>query len=169
MNWAEESLTLRSELRDKRAEIQRLRDLCPATVIAPSHNRGYIQAMWYYDSQFQSINSRLDTITTMLRQLLKQEAQLAIDLTAATAEIANNTSVEASAVLAIKTLTNLLTAIPPSTDPVTQAALDNLVATLKANDTTLGAAVATTPAAPVAVPPVVVVPPVAPAAARASK
>jgi hypothetical protein len=44
-------------------------------------------------------------------------------------------------------LTALIKAIPVSTDPVTQAALDALTTTLTANDTTIAAAVvANTPA-----------------------
>lgn len=89
---------------------------------------------------------------------------MAIDLTAATAEMAKNNDVTASAVLAINTMLANLAAVPPSTDPVTQAALDNIVANWKANDSTIAAAVAKTPQNPVVVPPVVVVPPAAPAA-----
>jgi hypothetical protein len=104
--------------------------------------------MWYYDSQFQSINSRLDTITTMLKQLLTQEAKLAVDLAALTTEVTNNTSVTASVVTLLGNLTAMLKAIPPSTDPVTQAALDAMVTTLAGNDTAVAAAVvANTPAA----------------------
>jgi hypothetical protein len=84
---------------------------------------------------------------------------MAIDLTAQTAAIAANTSVVNSAAMAIKTIVDMLKAVPPSNDPVTQAALDNLTATLVANNGSLAAAVATTPQAPVVVPPVVVVPP----------
>lgn len=74
---------------------------------------------------------------------------MAISLTALTAEVTNNTSVTASVVQLLKNLTALIAAIPPSTDPVTQAALDSLTATLTGNDATVAAAVvANTPAAP---------------------
>jgi hypothetical protein len=105
--------------------------------------------MWWEDSQFQNINNKLDVLTGLVRQLLTQEAKLAIDLTTLTAEVTNNTSVTNSVVTLLGNLTALIKAIPPSTDPVTQAALDALTATLTSNDTTIaGAVVANTPAAP---------------------
>jgi hypothetical protein len=74
---------------------------------------------------------------------------MAIDLTAVTAEVAKNTSVTGSVVTLLQQLTAMIQAIPPSTDPVTQAALDQLVATLTGNDQTVAdAVVANTPAAP---------------------
>ncbi len=73
---------------------------------------------------------------------------MAIDLAAATAEVAKNTTVTGSVVTLLQQLTALIQAIPPSTDPVTQAALDQLVATLTGNDQTVAdAVVANTPAA----------------------
>jgi hypothetical protein len=122
--------------------------------------------MWYYDAQFRAINDRLDVLTRLIRQILQEDKQMAIDLTAQTAAIAANTSAVNSAAAAITMIEGLLNAIPPSNDPVTQAAIDNLTATLNANNATLAAAVATTPQNPVPVPPVVVVPPVTPQAAR---
>ena len=97
----------------------------------------------------QTIHANQLVMIGMLKQLLKQENQMAIDLTAVTAEVANNTSVTSSVVTLLGNLTALIKAIPPSTDPVTQAALDQLTATLSANDTSVAAAVvANTPAAP---------------------
>jgi hypothetical protein len=85
----------------------------------------------------------------MLRSITKQEGQMAIDLTAVTAEVAKNTSVTGSVVTLLQQLTAMIQAIPPSTDPVTQAALDQLVTTLTGNDQTVAdAVVANTPAAP---------------------
>lgn len=76
---------------------------------------------------------------------------MAIDLTALTAEVANNTAVDASIVQLVQNLAAQIAAIPPSTDPATQAALDALVTTLKANDSNIAAAVTkNTPAAPAA-------------------
>ena len=73
---------------------------------------------------------------------------MAIDVTAMTAEVANNTSVTNSVVTLLQNLSALIAAIPASTDPVTQAALDQLTATLAGNDSTIAAAVvANTPAA----------------------
>jgi hypothetical protein len=105
--------------------------------------------MRWEDSQFQNINHKLDVLTGLVRQLLTQEAKLAVDLTTLTAEVANNTSVTNSVVTLLGNLTAIIKAIPASTDPVTQAALDQLRTTLASNDTAIaGAVVANTPAAP---------------------
>ena len=91
---------------------------------------------------------------TLLQQMYKQESKMAISLTAITAEVANDTSVTNSVLTLVSNLVAQIAAIPPSNDPVTQAALDALTATLAGNDTSIAAAVtANTPAAPV-VPPV---------------
>jgi hypothetical protein len=85
----------------------------------------------------------------MVSLLLNQEAKMAISLTAITAEVANNTSVTASVEQLVTNLAAQIAAIPPSTDPVTQAALDALTVTLSSNDTSIASAVtANTPAAP---------------------
>ena len=90
------------------------------------------------------------TIITLLNEVLQMENKMAIDLTAMTAEVANNTSVTASVEQLVTNLVAQIAAIPPSSDPVTQAALDALTATLSGNDTSIAAAVAAnTPAAPV--------------------
>lgn len=76
---------------------------------------------------------------------------MAVDLTAMTAEVTRNTSLTASVAAVVNNLVTLLNNIPPSTDPVTQAALDDLKSSLSANDDAIAAAVlAGTPAAPVA-------------------
>jgi hypothetical protein len=104
---------------------------------------------WWYTDPFVTVNAKLDTLTGLVRQLIAKENQMAIDLTAVTAEVANNTAVTSSVVTLLGNLTALIKAIPPSNDPVTQAALDQLTATLAGNDTTIaGAVVANTPAAP---------------------
>ena len=103
---------------------------------------------WY---SWNSLQAQLNRIEANLRTIIKQETQMAIDLTAMTAEVATNTSVTSSVVTLLGNLTALIKAIPVSTDPVTQAALDQLSATLAANDTTIaGAVVSNTPAAPAA-------------------
>ena len=66
---------------------------------------------------------------------------MAIDLTALTAEVTRNTDVEASIVQLVNNLAAQIAAIPPSTDPATQAALDALKTTLTSNDDAIGAAV----------------------------
>lgn len=107
---------------------------------------------WDWDS----IGAKLDTIHAnqlvilrLLLQLRTKEHEMAIDLSKLTAEVANNTTVEGSVVTLLNQLTAIIKAIPPSTDPTTQAALDQLTATLAANDTALaGAVTANTPAPP---------------------
>src|SRR5271166_361818 len=85
----------------------------------------------------------------MLQSLLAKEDQMAIDLTALTAEVANNTTVEGSVVSLVTNLAAQIAAMPPSTDPATQTALNALVTTLQTNDAAIAAAVAAnTPAAP---------------------
>ena len=66
---------------------------------------------------------------------------MAVDLTAITAEVANNSSVTGSVLTLVQNLVAQIAAIPPSTDPVTQAALDALTATLSGNDGSIAAAV----------------------------
>ena len=74
---------------------------------------------------------------------------MAVNLSSITAEVANNTSVTQSVVTLIQNLAAQIAAIPPSNDPTTQAALDQLTATLTANDSAIAAAVtANTPATP---------------------
>jgi hypothetical protein len=97
----------------------------------------------------ETIHANQLVMIAMLGSLLNQEAKMAISLTAITAEVANNTSVTASVEQLVTNLATQIAAIPPSTDPVTQAALDALTATLNTNDTGIAAAVvANTPAAP---------------------
>ncbi len=113
---------------------------------------------WY---TWSDLRAQLDRIEAKLLIINKQETAMAIDLTGMTAELAKNTNVSASAVVAINTLLAQLAALPPSTDPMTQAAIDNIVANWQANDNTVAAAIANTPQNPIVVPPVVVVPPAA--------
>ena len=76
--------------------------------------------------ELRSIHANQKLIIQLLYQLLRKEDQMAIDLTKLTAEVANNTTVEASVEALVAQLVALVKAIPPSTDPVTQAALDQL-------------------------------------------
>lgn len=89
----------------------------------------------------------------MLKQLLKQEAAMAVDLTSLTSEVTNNTNETQSVIQLLQNLTTIINNIPPSNDPATQAALDQLTSVLKDNDTAIAnAVVANTPAAPQAAP-----------------
>lgn len=96
-------------------------------------------------------------IIALLRRILKREHEMAIDLTALTAEVANNTTVDGSIVQLVQNLATQLAAISSgSGDAATQTALNALVATLQQNDAGIAAAVTantpTTPAAPAAKP-----------------
>lgn len=74
---------------------------------------------------------------------------MAISLSDITAEVERNTSVTQSVVTLVNNLAAQIAAIPPSTDPVTQAALDALKTTLTTNDDQIAAAVtANTPQPP---------------------
>jgi len=91
-------------------------------------------------------------IIAKLDQLLTQETKMAVDLTALTAEVANNTTVDGSIVTLLDNIVTQLQAIEAgSGDAATQTALNALVATLQNNDAGIAAAVvANTPAAPAA-------------------
>ncbi len=105
--------------------------------------------MWWHNSKLDRIIAQQALMIGLLNQLTQKETQMAIDLTAVTAEVANNTSVTNSVVQLLNNLTAIIKAIPPSNDPVTQAALDQLTATLTTNDKAAAdAVVANTPAAP---------------------
>jgi hypothetical protein len=85
----------------------------------------------------------------MLSLLINQEAKMAIDLTSITASVATQTTVDASIVQLCDNITAALAAIPPSTDPVTQAAIVALQATIDTNNAAIAAdVVKNTPAAP---------------------
>lgn len=73
---------------------------------------------------------------------------MAVDFTALQTEVAAQTTVIGSVTALLKQLHDQLAAIPPSTDPATQAAIDSIKASIAANDKTLAdAVVANTPAA----------------------
>jgi hypothetical protein len=95
----------------------------------------------HISQKLDNLTLTVQKLTAMVQQLITQEAKMAIDLTAITAEVANNTTVTASVEQLVTNLVAQIAAIPPSTDPVTQAALDALTSTLSANDTSIAAAV----------------------------
>ena len=103
-----------------------------------------------WSSEHKTQLTRIEHKLDRLLALFKQETKImAIDISALTAEVANNTAVDGSIVQLVQNLAAQIAAIPPSTDPQTQAALDALTATLKNNDASIAAAVvANTPAAP---------------------
>ncbi len=102
----------------------------------------------------QRIDTNVTTVNSKLNQLLTEqqnmETTMAIDFAAANAEIARNTDVVTSVKALLADLTQKIADLKTATtDPATQAAIDALVASLKANDDTAAAAVvANTPAAP---------------------
>jgi hypothetical protein len=103
-----------------------------------------------------TIKTVLNRIEQKLDLLLAQQqkglSSIMIDLTTLTAEVANNTAVDASVEQLLTNLTAQIAALANSTsDPTTQTALNGLVTTLQNNDTAIAAAVvANTPAAPAA-------------------
>jgi hypothetical protein len=89
-------------------------------------------------------DGKLDQILAVVQTLQAKETQIMIDLTALTAQVAQNTSVEASAVTLIQGIAAELAAA--QTDPAAVAAL---AAQLNTSATALAAAItANTPAAP---------------------
>lgn len=85
----------------------------------------------------------------LLIQILGKVNQMALDLTALTAAVAQETSVDTSAITLLKALTAEIASISASsTDAATQTALNALVTTANANAAGLAAAVtANTPVA----------------------
>ena len=105
--------------------------------------------MWFRWQR--EVNQKLDVLTAMVQQLIKEQQ---MDISALTTEIANNTTVTASVESLLANLTaEIATISSGSTDAATQTALNALVATLQANDAGISAAVvANTPAAPAPAP-----------------
>jgi regulator of replication initiation timing len=104
--------------------------------------------LWRLDKVLET----LDRIERKINRLLRETGTMAIDLTALTAEVANNTAVDTSVEQLVQNLAaQIATLSAASTDPATQTALNALVATLQNNDTAIAAAVTkNTPAAPAA-------------------
>lgn len=104
--------------------------------------------LWRLDKVLET----LDRIERKINRLLRETGTMAIDLTALTAEVANNTAVDTSVEQLVQNLAAQIAALSAaSADPATKAALNTLVATLQNNDTAIAAAVTkNTPAAPAA-------------------
>ncbi len=86
--------------------------------------------------------SQLDRIEGKVNQTM-------LDLKKITADVAALTTAEGSAIALLTSLKAAVDAIPPSTDPATQAALDDLSSQIEKGTGDLAAAVvANTPAAP---------------------
>ena len=98
--------------------------------------------MWPWQ-WFWEINAKLDRILVILSALQKGEKKMAADLTTLQAQVQANTDAEASAVLLLTKLSDMLKAV--ATDPVKVQALADQ---LKASADALGASiVANTPSA----------------------
>ena len=102
----------------------------------------------YEERWLRTLYANQQIMIGLLKQLLKQENKMAIDLTTLTAEVTNNTTVTASVITLVNNLAKQIAAIPPSNDPATQAALDALRATLTTNDAAIAAAVTANTKAP---------------------
>lgn len=95
---------------------------------------------------FKRLEHKVDAVLAGLNIIYKQEITMSAELDALTAEVAQDTTVEASAVTLIQGLAAQITAA--GTDP---AKLSALTASLTASSTALASAVAAnTPAAPAA-------------------
>ncbi len=97
--------------------------------------------MWWWGDKLDLVLANQTRILGLLRQLITQESEMAIDLTAITAEVSKNTDVTNSVIQLVQNLATEIANIPPSNDPATQAALDQLSATLANNDTAIAGAV----------------------------
>jgi small-conductance mechanosensitive channel len=91
--------------------------------------------------EYNGLIHRLNVMTAKLNTIIAKDTQMAIDVSALTAEVTRNSDVTASVVQLVNNLAAQIAAIPASTDPVTQAALDALKATLTANDDAIADAV----------------------------
>ena len=102
----------------------------------------------------ERMERKLDAITALLNQLVKENTQMALDITALQTAVANETTVEKSAITLIGGLAaQIQTLIDESQDEVDPAALQALVDQMTASQTALATAVtANTPAAPPAAP-----------------
>jgi hypothetical protein len=97
---------------------------------------------------FSRLDAKLNNISAQLNILIRMEKQMAVDFTAINAEVARQTTVDASIETLLAQVAAALAAIPKSSDPVTQAALDAVVAGIKSNnDAIVASVVANTPAA----------------------
>ena len=86
---------------------------------------------------------------TQLDRIEGKVNQMALDLTKLTSDVASLKTAEASAITLLQGLKAAVDAIPPSTDPATQKALDDLSTQIESGTADLAAAVvANTPAAP---------------------
>jgi len=92
---------------------------------------------------FPPQDDKLDRILNLLQQVLRKEEKMAGELDALTAEVTANTDAEASAVILLGQLHDLLVAA--GTDPAKLTALTTQLATSK--DALAAAIVANTPAA----------------------
>jgi hypothetical protein len=114
-----------------------------------SHQYGIYSLLQNIYAMLQNMRSNQRAMIGMLQTLTNLEVKMTVNIDALTAEIANNSTVQGSVVALLQQLAAQVSAIPPSSDPVTQAALDALVATLSQNDQTLAdAVIANTPPAP---------------------
>ena len=92
-------------------------------------------------ARLDTLAAQNDILIQQVSRLLKQENKMAVDLTSLTAEVTRNSDVTASIVQLVNNLAAQIAAIPPSSDPATQAALDQLKTTLSVNDDAIAAAV----------------------------
>jgi hypothetical protein len=98
--------------------------------------------VYHHFPEDQGVLRRLDAIQAQLNRIEQKEMQMASELDALSAQVAANTDAEASAIVLLGNLHDLLVAA--GTDPVKLAALTSTLATSK--DALAAAVVANTPA-----------------------
>lgn len=86
--------------------------------------------------------SALQMILEKLNRIEKNQEKIMLDLTKLTADVAAETAVDQSAIVLLTALKAEVDAIPTSTDPTTQAAIDAISKTLETGTAGLAAAVA---------------------------
>jgi hypothetical protein len=106
-------------------------------------------ASWYYPSQLDRIEAKLDQALALLILVVKKESAMALDLTKLTADVQKQTDVVDSVETLLTGLSQAITDLKNQTsDPAVQQALDALATQIESNSQKLSDAVtANTPAA----------------------
>jgi small-conductance mechanosensitive channel len=96
--------------------------------------------------------NKLIQLPILIDSIERKVIQMSVDLSKLTQDVAAMQTVTQSALTLIQGIAAQLAAIPPSTDPATQAALDQLSTELESNTKALSDAVAANTAAPAPTP-----------------
>jgi len=99
----------------------------------------------YIVASLQRIEARQAAMLRLLNQLVTQENRMAINLDAINAAVTQTQGVEDSTLTYVQQVVAYINSLPPSNDPATQAALDDLTAKLTAKANETAAAIAANP------------------------